>query len=98
MFDVKLTTTKHQVACGCACLKMLLDYYGIDVDLDTLIEECGLSVNGCSMTTLMRVARLHGLNDVGAIYYIMSEFPPYYAGSVLREYIVRCFSPCANIV
>ena len=66
MFDIKLTTTKHQVACGCACLKMLLDYYGIDVNLDTLIEECGLSVNGCSMTTLMRVARLHGLNVVGA--------------------------------
>lgn len=64
MFDIKLTTVKHQTACGPASLKMLLDYYGIDVPLETLIDECGVSVNGCSMPTLKRVGIAHGLSDL----------------------------------
>lgn len=62
MFDIKLTTTRHTTACGPACLKMLLDYYGVEVPLETLIEECGITVNGCSVATLKRVAQAHGLD------------------------------------
>lgn len=63
MFGIDLITTKHETACGPACLKMLLDFYGIDVDLDTLIEECGVTVNGCTAADLKRVAITHGLTD-----------------------------------
>lgn len=65
MYDVKPVTTKHSVACGPACLKMLLDYYGIEADLDKLIEECGVKVNGCTAADLLRVGRAHGL-EMGA--------------------------------
>ena len=66
MFDVKLTTTRRSTACGPACLKMLLDYYGVNVELDTLIEECNVTVNGCSANDLLRVGRTHGLTNMAA--------------------------------
>lgn len=66
MFDVTLVTTRHQIACGPACLKMLLAYYGTDVDLDTLITECGVSVNGCTAADVLRVGRAHGLTAMAA--------------------------------
>ena len=61
MYDVTPVTTRHETACGPACLKMLLGYYGIDVPLDTLIEECGVRVNGSAAKDLLRVGRAHGL-------------------------------------
>ena len=64
MFDVKLVTTRHTTACGPACLKMLLAYYGIVAELDTLIEECGVTVNGCTARDVVRVARAHGLEEM----------------------------------
>lgn len=63
MFDITPVTTKHSTACGPAALKMLLAYYGQDVPLETLIEECGVSVNGCSAATLLRVGKAHGIGD-----------------------------------
>lgn len=62
MYDVKPVTSKGQLDCGPACLKMLLDYYGIDVPLDQLTEECGLKLVGTSAADLMRVGRDHGLD------------------------------------
>ena len=62
MYDVIPVTTKHSTACGPACLKMLLAYYGVNVDLDTLIDECGVRVNGCTGADLLRVGRAHGLD------------------------------------
>ena len=38
MFDILPVTTDHMAACGPACLKMLLAYYGIEVPLDQLID------------------------------------------------------------
>ena len=66
MFDVTPYTTDRETACGPACLQMLLDYYGIQVDQMTLVDECGVGVAGCSGADLLRVGRLHGLTDVTA--------------------------------
>lgn len=66
MYDVKPVTTAHTTACGPACLKMFLRYYGQDVELDTLIAECGVSVHGCTAGDILRVGRAHGLTDLGA--------------------------------
>lgn len=62
MFDVKPVTTKADICCGPTCLKMLLDYYGVEVDLDTLIKECNPRVIGSSATELCHVARAHGID------------------------------------
>lgn len=66
MFDVELTTTRHATACGPACLKMLLAYYGIEAELDALIEECGATVNGCTARDVVRVGRAHGLEEMSS--------------------------------
>ena len=64
MFDVIPVTTDKMIACGPASLKMLLAYYGIDVPLETLIEECNTRIVGCTASDIMRVARAHGLTDI----------------------------------
>lgn len=63
MYDVKPVTTAHATACGAACLKMLLDYYGQDVPLEDLILECGTEITGCSLGDLKRVGTAHGLDS-----------------------------------
>lgn len=63
MYDVKPVTTAHATACGAACMKMLLDYYGVTVSLEDLIQECGTNVTGCTMADLKRVGTAHGLNS-----------------------------------
>ena len=62
MYDVTPYTSGKSTACGPTCLKMLLEYYGVTVDLDQLIEECGVAVDGCSAADLNRVGRAHGLD------------------------------------
>lgn len=64
MFDVTPITSEKQVDCGATCLQMLLAYYGIDVALETLIEECNTRLIGCSGADILRVARAHGLDGV----------------------------------
>lgn len=62
MFDVEPITSPKHLDCGPTCLQMLLAYYGTDVPLDTLTEECGVDVTGCTGRDLLRVGRLHGLD------------------------------------
>ena len=62
MFDIKPITSDKPTDCGATCLKMLLDYYGIEVELDQLIEECHTGVAGCSAKNLIEAAALHGVN------------------------------------
>ena len=62
MYDITPVTSQKSVVCGPCCLKMLLAYYGTEVDLDTLITECGVTVAGCSAKDLLRVGRAHGLD------------------------------------
>ena len=64
MYDVKPVTCDHATACGPTCLKMLLDFYGVEVPLDTLIAECNVGVAGASAATLLQVGRAHGLSDL----------------------------------
>ncbi len=64
MYDVTPYTCEKSRACGPTSLKMLLDYYGVSVELDQLIEECGVTVAGCSAVDLMRVGRAHGLDMI----------------------------------
>lgn len=61
MFDVKPITSEHPTDCGATCLKMLLDYYGIDVTLDQLIKECNTRLIGCTAADVLRAGRLHGV-------------------------------------
>jgi len=62
MYDVYPVTSPKNLDCGPTCLKMILAYYGTDVPLETLSEECGLTVSGCTMKDLKRVGNLHGLD------------------------------------
>lgn len=62
MYDVTLVTSKTEVDCGPACMKMLLGYYGIEVSLEELIAECGLKIGGWSGKNINQVGRAHGLD------------------------------------
>ena len=62
MYDVKPITSPKQVDCGPTCLKMLLAYYGQEVDLDQLIQECNTRLIGCTAKDVLRVGRDHGLD------------------------------------
>lgn len=62
MFDIIPETSARQTDCGATCLKMLLAYYGQDIPLDQLIEECNTGIIGCTAKDLMRAGRLHGLD------------------------------------
>lgn len=62
MFDVTPITSPKPFDCGATCLKMLLAYYGTDVPLDQLIEECHTTITGCTGKDVLRVGRAHGLD------------------------------------
>lgn len=62
MYEVELVTSKWAIDCGAACMAMLLKYYGTDIPLDELIEECGCKIGGCTGKDLLRVGRAHGLD------------------------------------
>lgn len=64
VFDVKPITTSRATCCGPASLKMLLDYYGTEVDLDVLIKETETGIAGASLKNLRRAAVAHGLDAV----------------------------------
>lgn len=63
MFDVKPLTSPIENDCGATCLKMLLDFYGIESDLETLTSELGINVWGCSMKDLRNVGLKYGLDS-----------------------------------
>lgn len=62
MYDITPVTSLHNVDCGPCSLKMLLAYYGQDVELDTLINECNTRLIGCSAKDIIRVGTAHGLD------------------------------------
>ena len=64
MFDVKPVTSPKPTDCGATCLKMLLDYYGVDVPLADLIKECNTRITGASGKDLNVCGRKHGLDMV----------------------------------
>ena len=64
MFDVRPITSPKSLDCGPTCLQMLLEYYGEEADLADLIEECGISVTGCTAAGLVKAGRAHGLDMI----------------------------------
>lgn len=62
MFDVKPITSEKETDCGATCLKMLLAYYGTDVDLDQLIKECNTRLIGCTAGDVVKAGKLHDLD------------------------------------
>ena len=62
MYDVTPVTSPRQTDCGATCLKMLLDYYGQDVPLAQLIDECNTRLIGCSAKDVIRVGKAQDLN------------------------------------
>ena len=62
MFDVLPVTSPQHNDCGPTCMKMLLTYYNIDVDLDQLIEECNCKITGCTGKDLLECGRKHDLD------------------------------------
>ena len=61
MYDITPITSEHPTDCGATCLKMLLDYYGIEVPLDQLIKDCNTRLIGCTAADVLRAGRLHGV-------------------------------------
>jgi ATP-binding cassette subfamily B protein len=51
--------------CGPACLKMVLEYYGVRVRLQTLREKCGLTRFGTSLRGISEVAEEYGFRTLG---------------------------------
>lgn len=62
MFDIKPITSPKKYDCGATCLKMLLAYYDVDVDLETLIKDCNTTYRGCKATDILAAGRKHGLD------------------------------------
>lgn len=62
MFDIVPVTSLKPTDCGATCMKMLLSYYGQDVPLNQLVEECNTRITGCSAKDLIRCGQLHGLD------------------------------------
>lgn len=61
MYDITPITSEHPTDCGATCLKMLLDYYKIDIPLDQLVNECNTRLIGCTAADVLRAGRLHGV-------------------------------------
>ena len=62
MYDVTPFASSKSVDCGACSMKMLLSYYGIDVDIDTLIKECNTTIIGCTGKDLLDCGKSHGLD------------------------------------
>ena len=62
MYDVISVTSERPTDCGATCMKMLLAYYGQDVPLEQLIEECNTRLIGCTGKDLMDCGKSHDLD------------------------------------
>lgn len=65
MYDIMPVTSDKPLDCGATCLKMILAYYGYDVDLNTLIQECNTRLIGCSALDIKTAGNVHGLDMHG---------------------------------
>lgn len=94
MYDVIPVTTDKPYDCGPACLKMILDFYGIEAELDTLAQECDTKMSGCSMATLRNVGAAHGLTELQAwqmdAFELMRQDRPAIIWWRYNHYVVFC--------
>ena len=61
MYDITPITSDRPTDCGATCLKMLLDYYGIEVDLDQLVKDCNTRLIGCTALDVIKAGQKHGI-------------------------------------
>lgn len=61
MYEITPVTSKRSTDCGACSLKMLLSFYGVDVDIETLIKECNVNLIGSTAKDLMLTGRKYGL-------------------------------------
>lgn len=52
----------EKTECGAASLAMILAYYGKNVTLEKMRQDCSVSKNGVNAKNIVLAARLHGLN------------------------------------
>lgn len=64
MYDIVPVTSPRATDCGATCLKMLLAYYGQDIPLDQLIDECHTRLIGCTAGDIKRAGNAHGLDII----------------------------------
>lgn len=62
VYNITPITSVKPTDCGATCLKMLCDFYNIEADLQTLIEECNTRLIGCSAKDILTVGRKYGLD------------------------------------
>lgn len=60
-----------QTECGVAVLSSMMSYHGLNVPMETLRDQCGHSRDGCSASTMVRVAESYGL--ISEVYQITPE-------------------------
>lgn len=62
--------------CGPACLAMILQYYGVCMDIDSLRFQCGIGKNGVSLGAISRVAEKNGFRSSGgmmSLHYLINQ-------------------------
>ena len=62
VFEMTPRTSPRPNDCGATCMQMFLSYYGIEVDLETLIKDCNTSITGSTGRDLMDCGRKYGLD------------------------------------
>ena len=62
---VPIIMQMEALECGAACLCMVMAYHGKWLPLEQLREECGVSRDGSKASSLVIVARAHGLKAQG---------------------------------
>lgn len=66
--------------CGLACVAILLEWHGIEIELEALRKRAGLSQRGCNVQELASVARAFGLELEPTslrLEQLLTETPPY---------------------
>ena len=62
--------------CGPACLAMILQYYGVRMDIDSLRFQCSIGKNGVSLGAISRVAEKNGFRSSGglmSLHYLINQ-------------------------
>lgn len=63
MLNIKPFKQTNAAKCGPASVKMVLDFYGIDVSEDTLCVDCNYSYElGCTNRNMVRALEKYGVN------------------------------------
>lgn len=67
---------KDEKDCGPACLAMILQYYGVRMDIDSLRFQCNIGKNGVSLGAISRVAEKNGFRSSGgmmSLHYLVNQ-------------------------